>query len=574
MLLLGVVTFSIAIPLCSNTVNAFHYTRLAVIIFIMSGLLTIEVINIGEEDYSIYCSLVFQSDRTHFMEVLLLMVGSLSLITFHPGSDKKEWGNKCHSTFSGVREDDVIKPSVSSFEEDVKGEGGINDVFEIGERGGGDVRGHSDDERGVSEGGRSASDSGINGEGDRIPKEYSLVVIFSVIGASIILSSYNLISIYLATELQSFALYIIAALSRDSLRSVQASLKYFILGAWSSAFILLGAGIIYTCTGSTSLVDMSNWISSTSTGGPWSNASLGLMFIYSGYIFKVSAAPFHNWAPDVYQNTPTVVTMMLITLPKISIMTALFTLTKELIDTKVVFILLVVAIASLVIGTVTGLVQTQLRRLLAYSTISHVGFIVICLSLETESSNNALIFYIVQYSLSTLLMWNCITAIEAGERKWMMLGGSVKGRVNYISDLRQSFSRYSIITFSIVISLFSMSGLPPLVGFIAKINVLWSSVEEGAIVMFIIAIMSSVVSASYYLKTIKIIMFDEPNQDQEFSSRVIPLNTNNTDDSINGTSNISPIHAYSISTCTAFLSLFILDSELLINSIELALNSI
>mgnify|MGYP001023445201 FL=1 len=128
------------------------------------------------------------------------------------------------------------------------------------------------------------------------------------------------------------------------------------------------------------------------------------MFIYCGYIFKVSAAPFHNWAPDVYQNTPTVVTMMLITLPKISIMTALFTLTKEFIDTKVVFILLVVAIASLVIGTVTGLVQTQLRRLLAFSTISHVGFIVLCLSLETESSNNALIFYIVQYSLSTLLI--------------------------------------------------------------------------------------------------------------------------------------------------------------------------
>lgn len=128
------------------------------------------------------------------------------------------------------------------------------------------------------------------------------------------------------------------------------------------------------------------------------------MFIYCGYIFKVSAAPFHNWAPDVYQNTPTVVTMMLITIPKISIMTALFTLTKEFINTKVVFILLVVAIASLVIGTVTGLVQTQLRRLLAFSTISHVGFIVLCLSLETESSDNALIFYIVQYSLSTILI--------------------------------------------------------------------------------------------------------------------------------------------------------------------------
>lgn len=130
------------------------------------------------------------------------------------------------------------------------------------------------------------------------------------------------------------------------------------------------------------------------------------MFIYCGYIFKVSAAPFHNWAPDVYQNTPTVVTMILITIPKISIMTALFTLTKEFIvrNTGVVYVLLVVAIASLVIGTVTGLVQTQLRRLIAFSTVSHVGFIVLCLSLETGSSNNAMIFYIVQYSLSTLLI--------------------------------------------------------------------------------------------------------------------------------------------------------------------------
>lgn len=152
--------------------------------------------------------------------------------------------------------------------------------------------------------------------------------------------------------------------------------------------------------------------------------------------------------------------------------------------------------------------------------------------------------------------------------------GSVIGRVNYISDLRQSFSIYSIITFSIVISLFSISGLPPLVGFIAKINVLGSSVEEGAYVIFIIAIMSSVVSASYYLKIIKIIMFDEPehsNQNQEFSSKVISQKTNNPN---NGTSHISPLHAFSIATCTAFLSLFILDSELLINSIELALFTI
>ncbi|RYE14787.1 MAG: hypothetical protein EOP34_05500 [Rickettsiales bacterium] len=180
MLLLGIITFCIAIPLCSNTVNAFHYTRLAVIIFIMSGLLTIEIINIGVEEISIYCSLVFQSNRTLFMEVLLFMVGGLCLITFHPKSNNK------NSSITSI----TSQPH--QYEEGT--------------------------------GWRDGSQS-------TMPKEYSLVVIFSVIGASIILSSYNLISIYLATELQSFALYIIAALSRDSLRSVQASLKYFILGA-------------------------------------------------------------------------------------------------------------------------------------------------------------------------------------------------------------------------------------------------------------------------------------------------------------------------------------------------------
>lgn len=128
------------------------------------------------------------------------------------------------------------------------------------------------------------------------------------------------------------------------------------------------------------------------------------MFIFSGFIFKVSAAPFHNWAPDVYQNTPTVVTMALITLPKIGIVTALFTITNEFITTQVMCILLVVAVISIMMGTVTGLVQTQLRRLLAFSTISHVGLIIICLSLETKTSNNALLFYIVQYSISSILI--------------------------------------------------------------------------------------------------------------------------------------------------------------------------
>lgn len=224
MLLLGTVTFCIAIPLCYNTVNAFHYTRLAVIIFIMSGLLTIGIINIGVGDISIYCSLVFQSDRTLFMEVLLFIVGSICLITFNPESDNKESKRSLFTSSTVIGKD---KPNVT-----------IANTFEEGSSGEGNrVRGGKDEEdsvRSIESGSGvvcSYTDSGLNVEGDTMPKEYSLVVIFSVIGASIILSSNNLISIYLSTELQSFALYVIAALSRDSLRSVQASLKYFILGA-------------------------------------------------------------------------------------------------------------------------------------------------------------------------------------------------------------------------------------------------------------------------------------------------------------------------------------------------------
>lgn len=224
MLLLGVVTFCIAIPLCSNTVNAFHYTRLAVMIFIMSVQLTIGIINIGIEDISIYCSLVFQSDRTLFIDALLFTVGGICLITFNSESGNKE-SKRSFFTNSTVAGGDKANVTLA---EKYKWESSCERYIV---RYGNDEEGSVKSIGSVSGEGCSSSDSGINVEGGIIPKEYSLVVIFSVIGASIILSSNNLISIYLSTELQSFALYIIAALSRDSLRSVQASLKYFILGA-------------------------------------------------------------------------------------------------------------------------------------------------------------------------------------------------------------------------------------------------------------------------------------------------------------------------------------------------------
>ncbi len=204
MLLLGIIIFCIAIPLCSNTVNAFHYTRLAVMIFIMSGLLTTEIINIGIDEISIYCSLVFQSNRTLIMELLLFIIGGLCLITFHPApAGTSDNNNLRNSTGTSPTAKTTLGMGIQPLQNQYSYENGAEFI----------INGRRD------------------GSPSSMPKEYSLVVIFSVIGASLILSSYNLISIYLATELQSFALYIIAALSRDSLRSVQASLKYFILGA-------------------------------------------------------------------------------------------------------------------------------------------------------------------------------------------------------------------------------------------------------------------------------------------------------------------------------------------------------
>lgn len=215
MLLLGIIIFCIAIPLCSNTVNAFHYTRLAVMIFIMSGLLTTEIINIGIDEISIYCSLVFQSNRTLIMELLLFIIGGLCLITFHSapaaqrpvgrraGAGTSDNNNLRNSTGTSPTAKTTLGIGIQPLQNPYSYENGAEFI----------INGRRD------------------GSPSSMPKEYSLVVIFSVIGASLILSSYNLISIYLATELQSFALYIIAALSRDSLRSVQASLKYFILGA-------------------------------------------------------------------------------------------------------------------------------------------------------------------------------------------------------------------------------------------------------------------------------------------------------------------------------------------------------
>ena len=244
--------------------------------------------------------------------------------------------------------------------------------------------------------------------------EYPLIILFTTMGASFLISSADLVSMYLSIELQSFAVYILAAIYRNSESATSAGLKYFLLGALSSALILLGSSIIYAYTGLTHFEGIYTFASVHSVGNENLSIVLGVLIIAVGFLFKVAAAPFHNWAPDVYDGVPTIVTTWLTVMPKISIFIFLLELQIGSESIASVFdgasgsiniwknLLLTTSLLSLVIGTVVGLAQYRLKRLLAFSTISHVGFLLLALSVNSEESITSFLFYLMQYSVTNL----------------------------------------------------------------------------------------------------------------------------------------------------------------------------
>jgi NADH-ubiquinone oxidoreductase chain 2 len=264
---------------------------------------------------------------------------------------------------------------------------------------------------------------------EEISYKYSFIVLFSTLGSSLLISSSDLISLYLSIELQSFGLYILSTLYKNSESSTSAGLKYFLLGGLSSCIILLGAALIYSYTGITQLDSIYN-IMSISDNNLIQGINLGLILIFVGLLFKIAAAPLHNWAPDVYNDTPTIVTIWLTIMPKISILIILLELYTQLdlnslliiTNTSVLEfkenylyllkqILLISSLLSLVIGSIVGLAQTQLKRLLAYSTISHIGFMLLALAINTEQSIDSFLFYIIQYSITNLNLFLIIIGI-------------------------------------------------------------------------------------------------------------------------------------------------------------------
>ncbi|MGI9371336.1 MAG: NADH-quinone oxidoreductase subunit NuoN [Hyphomicrobiales bacterium] len=342
--------------------------------------------------------------------------------------------------------------------------------------------------------------------------EYPVLVILAVLGMCMMISANGLISLYMGLELQSLALYVMAAINRDNVRSSEAGLKYFVLGALSSGMLLYGASLIYGFTGETQFASIAQAVSGEGAGLGF---LFGLVFLLAGLAFKVSAVPFHMWTPDVYEGSPTPVTAFFAAAPKVAAM-AIFT--RVMIDafptvTKdwqqiVVFI----SIASMVLGAFAAIGQDNLKRLMAYSSIGHIGFALVGLAAGSEEGVRGVIIYMAIYLLMTLGTFACILAMRTRD-----------GAVESISDLSGLARNDGMMAFVLSMLMFSLAGIPPLAGFFAKFYVFAAAIKADLFALAIIGVLASVVSAFYYLRIVKVMYFDEPAEEFESTPRELRL---------------------------------------------------
>ncbi len=409
--------------------------------------------------------------------------------------------------------------------------------------------------------------------------DYSIIILFSTLGSSLLVSSFDLISLYLSIELQSFGLYILSTLYRNSESSTNAGLKYFLLGGLSSCIILLGTGIIYAYTGLTQLESIYTLISSTNIDYILQGTLLGIILIFIGFLFKISAAPLHNWSPDVYDETPTIVTIWLTIMPKIAILILLLeiytqiniydlslmnigTIANIFTEGVVKNIFLISSILSLIIGTVVGLAQIKIKRLLAYSTISHIGFMLLALAINTEQSIDSFLFYLIQYIITNLNIFLILLAISYywNPSPNLIQGEKQEGDIKFIKELQGLFFANPLLSLTLSISLFSMAGIPPLIGFFSKQFVLYSALDQGYYFISILAIIVSVISASYYLKIIKIL--------HTVPLPLSPADTNHKEEGLATPVAGSAVHSFIISSLSLFILLFILKPTLILSSTQ------
>ncbi len=329
--------------------------------------------------------------------------------------------------------------------------------------------------------------------------EYPILILSSILGMMIMISSNDLIVFYLGLELQSLALYVLASFNRDNLLSSESGLKYFVLSALSSGLLLYGCSLVYGFSGSTNFYYIANSSVDIKQG-----VTFGLVFIIVGLAFKISAVPFHMWAPDVYHGSPTSVTLFFAALPKIAALTVfirfLYTPFVYLID-QWQTILVFISIASMIFGAVAAIGQSNLKRLIAYSSISHMGYALAGLASGTNQGIQSSIIYISIYLIMTLAFFSCLFMLR-------------KKNIFYenISDLSGLSTNHPILSITLLIVLFSLAGIPPLAGFFAKFYVFMAVIEQSMYFLAIVGLLSTVIAAFYYLRLIKIIYFDKPKE--------------------------------------------------------------
>nr|YP_010715989.1 NADH dehydrogenase subunit 2 [Paraisaria gracilioides]WDE74387.1 NADH dehydrogenase subunit 2 [Paraisaria gracilioides] len=346
-------------------------------------------------------------------------------------------------------------------------------------------------------------------------KEYPLILLFIITGAVFLMSTNDLVSIFLAIELQSYGLYILSTIYKNSELSTTGGLIYFLLGGLSSCFILLGTGLLYANSGCTSLdgLYIITNISDISS----------LVIFTIGFLFKVSAAPFHFWSPDVYDAIPTtIVTTFVALIAKISIFILLLQLVyyanNSLWEMSWTFILLMSSLFSLIVGTVVGLTQFRIKRLFAYSTISHVGFLLLALGISSIESTQAFIFYLTQYTISNLNAFIILVAIgfslfcyTSENLEHEQLKDKTNSPIQLVNQLKGYFYINPVLALSLAITIFSFAGIPPLIGFFGKQMVLSAALGKGLVFLSLIAILTSVIGAVYYLNIVKEMFFSLPD---------------------------------------------------------------
>ena len=356
--------------------------------------------------------------------------------------------------------------------------------------------------------------------GRRIARgEYYVLALFAVGGMMIMVSAQNMLTVYLGLELLALSQYAMVALLRDDGQASEAAMKYFVLGALASGMLLYGMSMIYGATGSLDLGTIRDVLASSGLGGDPDaignatalpngsdprtiGARFGLVFIIVGIAFKLGAVPFHMWVPDVYEGAPTPVTMFLSTAPKIAAFAMMIRLLVDALpslDADWQAMLAILAALSMVVGNLVAIAQTNIKRMLAYSTISNVGFLLLGMVGATSAGYSAAMFYAITYAMTTLAAFGVLAALSRGGNE-----------ATELSDLAGLAKRHGLLAAVMMVAMISLAGVPPLVGFYAKLSVLRAAVDAGFTWLALLGVLMSVAGAFYYLRIIKLMYFDEP----------------------------------------------------------------